>query len=450
MIDSHFGRFLSVPVTAVAAFLVVLALAVPATADGDGDWYLDRYEIDSFHAAGIDGSGVTIAVIDEGINTHLPEFSDADIEVREPSYCYGPDGAEAPADTEDIDIARHGTNVVGTIVGNGKHYTGDNGTRGVAPGAKILFYGVGPIDAACLDADGSARIALGLGVVIDQAVDDGADIISISVAAPNRITESLANAYRAGVIVVAAVSNQGEDDVSGDSPPVTNNGVIGVSALRPDNTVMTNADGDPLVSDYVDVVAPGVDIATVGSEGGSWNDLSLSRGTSYAAPIVAANLALAMQKYPDATPNQMIQSLVRNTDVEPHELYFDHDGQFGFGVVNTISLLAADPTEYADVNPLLVDVGSDPSLLDGPSLAQVFGESSPSPSPSASPITSTSASSSDPTPSATTVVPAEKSDSNNGLMPVLISVLILIAVGATALAIVFSKRRTKEADHGTK
>lgn len=117
------------------------------------------------------------------------------------------------------------------------------------------------------------------------------------------------------------------------------------------------ADTDGGVSDasIVTVAAPGKDIlhqgATVTGVGPDWERQILQEGTSFATPIVAGNLALAMQKYPDATPNQLIQSLIHNTGDEPHELVWMRG--YGHGLLLTNVFLAADPTVYPDVNPLV-------------------------------------------------------------------------------------------------
>ncbi|MDR1442045.1 MAG: hypothetical protein LBJ02_06630, partial [Bifidobacteriaceae bacterium] len=56
----------------------------------DPSWYFDETGIAEVVEAGFDGEGVTIAVIDGWIDTSLPVFSDADIEVR--SLCGYPPG----------------------------------------------------------------------------------------------------------------------------------------------------------------------------------------------------------------------------------------------------------------------------------------------------------------------------------------------------------------------
>lgn len=60
-----------------------------------------------------------------------------------------------------------------------------------------------------------------------------------------------------------------------------------------------------------------------------------------------------MQKYPDATGNQMIQSLLHNTGSEDHPLEFDANDGFGYGTASLTRVLAADPLQYPDESSLL-------------------------------------------------------------------------------------------------
>ena len=90
-------------------------------------------------------------------------------------------------------------------------------------------------------------------------------------------------------------------------------------------------------------------------------------GTSIATPIVAGFMALAAQKYPDATGNQLIQSLVRNTWLEDHELSYDSENYlYGYGEASARHMLRVDPTQYDDVNLLIRD-----SLDETPTLEQI-------------------------------------------------------------------------------
>lgn len=429
-------------VTSVLGALGVCALAAltaapaaAATTDpNDGQWYIGPYQIKEFHAQGIDGSGVTIAVVDDAINLEVPQLQGANIEVHEPSLCYAPGGVERPATSTDPMTANHGTNVTSYIVGNGTGHNGGPGITGIAPGAKILFYSIHTGD-VCEAASGEARPAFVideyLSTAIIDATDSGADIINFSVGYDNAdIREALAYAYRNGVIVVGALNNQDSADFfeNLDEYPAVANGVVSVGAFGPDGDVMLNFNGEPSITSNRDVVAPGVQMLVQGSTA-NWTDTSIIQGTSLATPIVSGNLALAIQKYPDATSNQILQSLIHNTGTSTHEPVRDSKNQYGYGVVDTITLLAADPTQYEDVNPFL-DPSVESGMRQGPSVDEVYGTA-----PTASPSPSASA---EPSPSATDD-PGEDTDTGSpawlplaliggGLILIVVIAIIIVAV----------------------
>ncbi|MFR0573623.1 serine protease, partial [Bifidobacterium apri] len=77
-------------------------------------------------------------------------------------------------------------------------------------------------------------------------------------------------------------------------------------------------------------------------------------GTSSAAADLTGYLALVFQKWPGATGNQVLQSLVRNTRGNTSgEAVLDPEHRRGFGMVDPARLLSTDPSAYPDVNPLL-------------------------------------------------------------------------------------------------
>ena len=429
----------------IAAAILSLAvfgasLAPAQAAEGDGQWYIDVFQIKDFHAQGIDGTGVTVAVVDGAINPDVPELQGANIVVKEPSQCYGPGGAKQSSVSVDPAVAFHGTNMVADIVGNGTGYAGQTGITGIAPKAKVLFYSLGSPGGVCASppkvSTGVPSLVWGEMVsdAIVDATDQGADIISLSIGSvQGLLDDALAYALHRGVIVVAALSNQDSSDdllANMDGKPAVNNGVVSVGALDREGKILINGMGEPSTSSYVDVVGPGADILTRGDEK-DWHAQTHARGTSFATAITSGNLALAIQKYPTATHNQIIQSLIRNTDVQTHELRYDSKHQYGYGAVDTISLLAADPTQYEDVNPLLTE-GS----LIGPTPQQVLAGLSASPSPSAN---------ADPTAQPTTTAtaaPHPDDGSSSTMMWLLIGggvlLLILIGVGIT-IAVASSK-----------
>jgi subtilisin family serine protease len=384
----------------MATGLAALSLAGAAAADPmnpatpeDGLWYYYQAHLDEIHASGITGKGVTIAIIDSPINLEVPTLQGANIEVKD-SFCRDASGAPMPGTSTNWDLASHGTEVVSLMVGTGAGYPGGIGVKGVAPDSTVLFYphytefDFTGDQQGCHDEAGKFRQSPDA-LAIEDAVANGAQIISMSFGgSPTpRLEEAIATALRHGVILVAALPNKVDSSSSSDGAPATNNGVVSVLSIASDGSLQSTL-SDPAsanTSEYVDVVAPGVNIL---GQGGpttkDWTRQAFTEGTSYATPIVAGELALDMQKYPDATPNQILQSLVHNTGSSgvSHDLAWD--ATYGYGAVSPRSLLATDPTQYKDVNPFI-----DPSItnddLNGPSVAEIASTTTATPAPGVTP-----------------------------------------------------------------
>lgn len=350
------------PLRLVAALTVVAAVASPAAASaaGDGNWWYEKYDVAEVQADGWNGAGVKIAVIDAQINDQLPAFADASLSVA-PAICNDP-----ATTTEVNEDAIHGSTVAAILVGNGEGY---GAIRGMAPAADVTFYAVGGGATVCRLQDDRSAWA----VALDDAVASGADIVTmskVSADASDEDIESVARALASGVIFVAGTPNyEGQGAL-----PAAMNGVVSVNAFDANGDLLVSTElGVPNVQPEVTVVAPGVDVAI-----STWDREQIGSGSSYATPMVAGILAAVKQKYPDATANQLIQSLIRNTKTEDHPLERDTTGGYGYGPASLRHMLAVDPTQYPDENPLM-----DKSFGE-PTAAQVAQAASPATMPTAS------------------------------------------------------------------
>lgn len=140
------------------------------------------------------GRGVTVAVIDTGINYTLPELGGA-LGVK---VIGGYDFVDK--DEDPMDLMGHGTAVASIIAANGSRLVG------VAPGAKLLAYRVSGM---------SDTIQTYLIVeALERALEDGADIVNLSLGGEIHYKLLWVAGYRAqkhGTILVAAAGNDGPD-----------------------------------------------------------------------------------------------------------------------------------------------------------------------------------------------------------------------------------------------
>lgn len=414
---------------AIGAALVAPGSATAASDPTDGGlWYLTRTGVADAHERST-GEGITIAVIDGPVNPAAPDLVGANLVVR-PSFCIAADGV--PAETSTGPDAEHATGTAALLVGTGAGAGGEPGVRGVAPGATVLSYSVTPLgwyeddpDAPnCIGVHGPNNLRP-IADSIDDAVAQGADIISMAYGGiwDSDIGSAVARAYAAGAIIVAAPQNDG-----GVAYPALGNGVVMVEMADLDANLVSPTTRH----DYLAVVAPGVEFRWPSSEQPGWTAYERAQGTSMATPWTAGVLALAWSQHPDATGNQMIQALIRNTTIDNPDL--EHHDQWGYGPVDVAKLMAADPTQYPDENPFLRPLGEMNGTPSTDEILAVAGEGEPTPSPSAEPTDAPS-----PTPSARADGGQAEAD-GVPVLPIALGVGGLLVVGGVATVLI--RRRT--------
>ena len=333
------ARALTTVASALALAAGALTLA-PAPAHADdavpSQEYFSYYPLNTVHQKGITGKGVTIAVIGGPVDTSNPALKGANI--TDKSRCTIQDSPEG---------VRHSTDMAIILV---------SPISGVAPDATLYNYqaftGSTTSNGSCDSNGGRLNTVAAL---INQAVEDGAQFISVSQSvneSTNELKWAITNAITKGVIIVAAAGNEAlPDDITALG---RYSGVVGVSAINSDGTfasysswgdgVVTAAFGGPYTTYNVNTGEP----VTV-------------HGTSISTPLVAGMLALARQKWPDATANQILQLLV-HTGLNPNH---DWNQYTGYGAAALGSLVNQDPSQYPDENPIIQkNGGSEPTAQD--------------------------------------------------------------------------------------
>jgi subtilisin family serine protease len=287
---------------------------------------------------------VTVAVIDSGIDLAHPDLqgriwqNPGEI----PNNGLDDDGNGYVDDVFGWNFV-HNNKTPGDDNGHGTHVSGiaaaatnnGRGIAGVSHGALIM-----PLKAA--------NSAGGLSVsnvikAIDYAVDNGADIINMSFAAPlsppsTALGSAIDQAHAKGLTLLAAVGNEGDGTIN---YPAGYHNVIGVGAT-------TNRDQKASFSNRnftVDIVAPGQTIystmPTYAVTLNSYPDL-LARnydfvsGTSMATPMAAGVAALAKARNPGAPPTEISRMMAEGADDKGAP---GRDDEYGHGRLNALETL---------------------------------------------------------------------------------------------------------------
>jgi subtilisin family serine protease len=318
-----------------AAVLAGLALAMSASIPAEAtpkpnneEWWFDSMSIQQVAWPYTEGKGVTVAVLDTGVNASLPEFRGGVVLPGINLKGGGGDGRK-DADTQD----GHGTGMASLIAAQG----GPSGMVGVAPGAKIL-----PINVNIADWVTTPK-------AIHYAVDHKAKVISISqgsaaIGQPNgcppEIQEAVIYAAQHDVVILAAAGNSG-DGMNVPEYPSGCPGVVAVGAF--------DHNGDPWGrtqrQSYVAVSAPGAQVSSLGKDGRLYH---YGNGTSQATAIAAGEVALIRARFPNESARQIVQRIIASaTDVGPP----GRDDQLGYGAVSLRHAWAASVPSDAS-NPV--------------------------------------------------------------------------------------------------
>lgn len=297
---------------------VQLPLAPPSSSFGEGlmtlyqqpvNWGLLRISAPEAWMITHGRSDIVVAVIDTGIDTSIPQLAES-MWVNPGEIAGNGRDDDGNGYVDDIhgwdfrdgdyssligtDLHWHGTFVAGIIAAQ----PGEIPIVGVAPGVKIM-------DVRFLDSNNSfsSRDWNMFVEAIDYAVDNGADMINMSVYAngnpPAVLQSAIQRAVQSGVVIIGICGNTGQ---SGVLYPGKYNDVIAVAATTEDDLHANFSTSGPEVS----LCAPGDGITSFVPGG----QAATRSGTSFAAPHVTGTLALIMSAFPTLSPSQAVDILM--------------------------------------------------------------------------------------------------------------------------------------------
>jgi serine protease AprX len=290
------------------------------------DAFLQQTGATRLAAAGDTGKGVTVAVLDTGID-NLPDFAGRLIGGVDLS------GGHNPFQ----DSYGHGTFVAGLIAGNGSSSGGRY--SGEAPGASLVSIKVA-------GADGTTdlvNLILGLQWAVDHKSGYGIKVLNLSLgfqAAMSAVINPLDHAVEAvwgsGIAVVASAGNAGPFNGTvlspGDDPLVITVGALddmAASSVAGDEMCDFSSAGPTSPDGWVkpDLVTSGRSVVSLAAPGSTvYDDNPSARvgsanfvgsGTSFSSAITSGAAALVLAGQPGLTPNQLKARLLGTTSRGP-------------------------------------------------------------------------------------------------------------------------------------
>ncbi|MFI6710495.1 S8 family peptidase [Nonomuraea sp. NPDC050478] len=347
--------------------------------EADLDWSVPLIGAPQAWAAGFDGTGVKVAVLDTGIDDTHPDLAGKVTEAR--SFVPGAETAK--------DGHGHGTHVASIITGTGAASGGKH--KGVAPGVELV---VGKV----LDDGGSGEWS---GVIegMEWAASSGADVVNMSLGGdPTDGTDPISQALDTltagtGTLFVVAAGNSGEAESVG-TPGVARSALTVAATDRDDKLAPFSSRGPR--SDGAlkpDIAAPGADIVAARAAGTSMgtptgDSYTSASGTSMATPHVAGAAAVLAQRHPDWEAGQLKTALMSTAEDVGGTVYELGSGRLDLATAITQRVHATTPNlDYGHVEAGTAPISKEISYVNAsdqpvtltltPDLANTAGEAVP-------------------------------------------------------------------------
>ncbi|MCK4416010.1 MAG: S8 family serine peptidase [Thermoplasmatales archaeon] len=331
-------------ISIVLGSLSLMSMFVPRS----NSWASSVTQIDKLHELGFDGSGVTIGIVDTGVDSCHQEFDTSSFVAWNDSINH---------DSTYYDDGDYGTHVAGILASKGSFqglFSGIN-MKGITSGATFIVAKSIPRNQYMFGGGNDGTIADG----IQFCIDNGADIILLSMGMSpddvdfdenSKTMERVNQAVHNGIFVVTPVGNDGQDDDGDVCFPALIDNVIAVGALSKGNSILSfSSKGHQYPSTRnpnkkPELVAPGDEILSARING-AYGELS---GTSQATAYVAGIIALLLDAYPEykhdgannqnETTIQLFKEIFAKTarkigSLKGNDDEYSHDDLYGYGLI---------------------------------------------------------------------------------------------------------------------
>ncbi|GAA0283840.1 type VII secretion-associated serine protease mycosin [Actinomadura nitritigenes] len=275
------------------------------------EWWFEAWQITQKVWPLTEGEGITIGLIDTGVEARLPELRGVVLPGKDFA---GPSDHEGRVDT-DSELGGHGTGMAALISGQGS----GSGMVGIAPKSRIL-----PISKVSGDYEKPIR----------YAVDHGAKVINMSEgvptgSCPSSVQAAVDYAIQHDVVIVAAAGNDAHLDST--DTPANCSGVLAVGGIDAHLSPWQDSTPGPNVM----IAAPSVSVGSIGkagvfSPGGN--------GTSSATALTSGVVALLRSHFPRMSGREIVQRMLATArDVGPK----GRDEKTGYGALIPYKALTA-------------------------------------------------------------------------------------------------------------
>ena len=310
----------------------------------DSEWAYETTGIRELQEGGLTGEGVSVCIVDTGLDILHPDLSDINIAGFRDFF------DESNQEIKDIGSEYHGTMMVGILASNGTFL-------GAAPEASISI-------ALALGPEGSSGQQDRVSLAIRWCrITQEADIISLSLGSDpgqgmgieTETVTSVQEALDEGIFVIAAAGNTGADS-SDVSVPANIEGVIAVGAYRSSGTIWPDSASGSDIDPYTgqsreyphqkpEIIAPGVNIFSTAS-----TELdppyAYSSGTSDSTVFVTGALALILEQFGDEIAGEdgkidseemaMVKRALANSANQESSSVGNHSSRLGYGSLNAM------------------------------------------------------------------------------------------------------------------